>query len=214
MTKKVFWDDPYLRALHTRVSSVSGQLITVAETIFYPFSGGQESDSGSIGGCEVLEAEISGRDIFYKLPRDHDLKPGAPVEIKIDWDRRYALMRLHFAAELILELVYGNCPGIEKTGAHISETKARLDFLWPENISALFPDLMALAEQLICENRDITSAFSDAGEEKRYWEIEGFARIPCCGTHLRRTGEIGPLVLKRNNIGKGKERIEITLAET
>ena len=43
----------------------------------------------------------------------------------------------------------------------------------------------------------------------RYWEIEGFARVPCGGTHLKRTGEVGNIALKRKNIGKGKERIEV-----
>jgi Ser-tRNA(Ala) deacylase AlaX len=61
------------------------------------------------------------------------------------------------------------------------------------------------------ENRDIVSAFSDEENEQRYWEIVGFARMPCGGTHLRRTGEVGELELKRKNIGKGKERIEIYL---
>ncbi|HOG04600.1 MAG TPA: alanyl-tRNA editing protein, partial [Accumulibacter sp.] len=38
-----------------------------------------------------------------------------------------------------------------------------------------------------------------------------FARVPCGGTHVRRTGEIGSIRLKRNNIGRGKERVEILL---
>ena len=42
-----------------------------------------------------------------------------------------------------------------------------------------------------------------------YWEIDGFARVSCGGTHIRHTGEIGQLTLKRKNIGKGKERIEV-----
>ena len=57
----------------------------------------------------------------------------------------------------------------------------------------------------------ITSAFSDESNEIRYWEIEGFAKIPCGGTHIKRTSEIGAIRLKRNNIGGGKERIEILL---
>ena len=43
--------------------------------------------------------------------------------------------------------------------------------------------------------------------------IDGFARVACGGTHIKRTGEVGPIKLKRNNIGKGKERIEIFLTE-
>ncbi|HAE50502.1 MAG TPA: alanyl-tRNA editing protein, partial [Tistrella mobilis] len=46
---------------------------------------------------------------------------------------------------------------------------------------------------------------------RRYWEVEGVARVPCGGTHLRRTGEVGAITLKRVNVGKGKERIEMRL---
>ena len=45
----------------------------------------------------------------------------------------------------------------------------------------------------------------------RSWEVEGFARVPCGGTHLKRTGEVGTIALKRKNVGGGKERVEITL---
>lgn len=53
------------------------------------------------------------------------------------------------------------------------------------------------------------SDFADKGAEQRYWEITGFAKVPCGGTHIRHTGEVGKISLKRKNIGKGKERIEI-----
>ena len=66
---------------------------------------------------------------------------------------------------------------------------------------------------MIEADREIVSAYSDACAERRFWEIDGFARVPCGGTHLRRTGEIGALTLRRKNPGKGKERIEITLRE-
>lgn len=55
----------------------------------------------------------------------------------IDWPRRYKLMRLHFAAELILEIVTQKFH-LEKVGAHIAETKARIDFISLKNISEIF----------------------------------------------------------------------------
>ena len=58
----------------------------------------------------------------------------------------------------------------------------------------------------------IRSAFSDTIAGRRYWEVDGVARVPCGGTHLRRTGEVGRVVLKRRNPGKEKERVEIQLA--
>jgi Ser-tRNA(Ala) deacylase AlaX len=206
---KLFWQDPYRTRLDTRVAGVASNDVTLAETIFYAFSGGQESDAGTIGGRPVLAARKEGRDIVYSLAEGHGLRAGDPVTVEIDWARRYKLMRLHLAAEIILELAYQNLPGIEKIGAHIAADKARIDFAWSENIAKLFPQMQEKAGALIAADHPIISAFSDEATQRRYWEIEGFARVPCGGTHLKRTGEIGPITLKRVNIGKGKERIEI-----
>ncbi|SFG31921.1 hypothetical protein [Sporolactobacillus nakayamae] len=131
----------------------------------------------------------------------------------IDWPRRYRLMRLHFAAELVLEHVYQFFHHPEKIGANINEDKARIDFYWEGSIATIFPELTQRVNQMITEDLPIISAFSDEQNQRRYWRIEGFAQVPCGGTHLRRTGEIGPIYLKRRNLGKGKERIEIFLQE-
>jgi Ser-tRNA(Ala) deacylase AlaX len=209
MTKKVFWEDPYLTTLETVVESAVDNWITVRETIFYALSGGQESDTGTIAGYPVLEARKSGLDIQYVLSEGHELKPGDSVRVEIDWDRRYRLMRLHFAAELILELVYRELHNVEKIGAHIAPDKARIDFHWPGNISVLFPKLTSQAQFLVDQNMEIISAYSDESSQRRYWELSGFARVPCGGTHLKRTGEVGNIALKRKNVGKNKERIEV-----
>ncbi len=211
MTRKVFWDDPYQTRLQTHLTSIGGPTVTAAETIFYAFAGGQESDAGTIAGRQVREARKVAEEIFYTLDDASGLSLGQPVDIHIDWARRYRLMRLHFAAELILELAYQNLAPITKIGAHIAPDKSRIDFEWPQNIAPAFPMLLAKAHALIDADLPIVSAFSDEAQERRYWQIAGFARVPCGGTHLRRTGEVGALELRRKNIGKGKERVEIFL---
>lgn len=213
MTEKLFWKDPYLTGLETRVARVDGAEVTLAGTIFYALSGGQESDQGTIGGRPVLEARKDGRDIVYRLAEGHGLGVGEAVRVEIDWSRRYRLMRLHLAAEIVLELAYRELAPIEKIGAHIAPDKARIDFAWDRNIATAFPMLKEKANALVAADHPIRSAYSDEARQRRYWEIEGFARVPCGGTHLRRTGEIGPIALKRRNIGKGKERIEIYVAD-
>jgi Ser-tRNA(Ala) deacylase AlaX len=212
MVRKVFWDDPYLTRLDTHVASVSGGDMTVAETILYAFSGGQESDTGTIGGFPVLQARKEGREIVYTLEEGHGLQAGDAVTLLLDWERRYKLMRLHFAAEIVLELCYQHLPGIEKIGAHIAAEKSRIDFLWGDNIGKSLPILHEKTAGVISADHPITSAFTDEANERRCWEIGGFARVACGGTHLRCTGEVGAIRLKRDNIGKGKERIEIFLA--
>lgn len=98
--------------------------------------------------------------------------------MRIDWDRRYRLMRLHFAAELVLELLYRKCPGIEKIGAHIAAEKARIDFNWTQSVALLLPAVTEEVMALIQADLPIKSAFSDVEQQRRYWEIEGFARVP------------------------------------
>jgi len=213
VTERVFWDDPYLTTLDARVVAVAGSDVTLDRTILFAFSGGQESDRGAIGGFRILEARKLGDDILYTLPEGHGLRPGDSVALELDWPRRYRLMRLHFAAELVLELVTQTLPGIAKIGAHIAEDKARIDFEWPQSVTALLPQIAAQATAIIEADRSIVSAFSDPVRGLRYWEVEGVARVPCGGTHLRTTGEVGALALKRRNVGKGKERIEILLVE-
>jgi Ser-tRNA(Ala) deacylase AlaX len=209
---KVFWQDPYLTKLAVKVTSIDGNLVTVDRTIAYAFAGGQESDHGSIGGFNIVWADKQEQEIVYQLEEGHSLKVGDEVPMEIDWERRYKLMRLHFAAELVLELVTQNYNSPTKIGAHIAQDKARVDFEWQGNISATFPLLQEQLSRLVGSNLPITSEFSDVEKEIRYWEIENFAKVLCGGTHLKSTGEVGPLALKRNNIGKGKERIEIILA--
>lgn len=209
--KKVFWENPYMTEIEAKVMSVDGNVVTLDQTIVFAFSGGQQSDSGTIDGFEIIEARKDGKEIFYTLEKNHDLKQNQKVIVKIDWAKRYKLMRLHFTAELVLELVYQNYNYPEKIGANITSEKARVDFFWKGNISEIFPELITKMNNIIYSNLDIVSAFDDEENEKRYWLIEGFAKVPCGGTHLKKTGEIGSISLKRNNLGGGKERIEIYL---
>ena len=209
MTKKIFWENPYLTELETVIETVQEELVTVRETIFYAFSGGQESDRGTIGGYSVLSAMKDGKQIYYQLPNQHAFQAGDAVHMTIDWERRYRLMRLHFAAELVLELVCHRFPEVVKVGAHIAEEKARIDFLMDQTISPFIMKLQEAAQQIVDADEEIISAFSDEINERRYWKIKAFAKVPCGGTHIKRTSEIGRIRLKRCNPGKGRERIEI-----
>ncbi len=157
----------------------------------YAFSGGQESDAGVIHGYTVHQARKEGHEIFYTIEEGHGLKVGDQVTMTVDWERRYRLMRLHFAAEVVLELAFKRLTGIEKIGAHISQDKARIDFAWHENISESFPWIGKEFSGIIEADLDIISAFSDEGNGRRYWEVKGFSKLPCGGTPLKKKGEVG-----------------------
>jgi Ser-tRNA(Ala) deacylase AlaX len=210
--QKIFWDNPYQRQLMTKVVSVNEDRLLFAETIGFSFSGGQESDMVRVNGLIVTHSEIENHLIYYTLLAGHGLFEGDVVLMEIDFVRRYKLMRLHFAAELILELVQRMHP-IEKIGAHIAEHKARIDFNYQHNISDIFDTLLLEYNQIIAKDMPIRTWFSDVKNQRRYWEIEGFSKVSCGGTHVKSTTEVGFITLKRVNIGGGKERIEIKLID-
>lgn len=208
--RKVFWDNPYQQTLTTKVTAVDGNRLLLEETIAFSFSGGQESDKAFINGLPVLHSEIDGNLIYYTLDEGHRISPHDRVIMEIDWPRRLRLMRLHFASELVLELITQKFR-LEKIGAHIAETKARIDFTYDKNISFIFEDILAEYNAILTKDELIKTGFSHATTQRRFWKIEGFAEVPCGGTHVRSTGEVGFITLKRVNTGSSKERIEISL---
>jgi len=213
VVKRLFWEDPYLEKCMAEVMNIDGSRITLDKTIFFAFSGGQASDSGSINGYPVIEAKKFEHEIFYQIDENHDLQVGQQVEVIIDWNKRYKIMRLHFAAEIVLELMTQNFNNPKKIGANITAEKARIDFEWEGNISETFPWLEKKIKEIVNSNYAIVSNFSDKAKAIRYWEIDGFAKVPCGGTHIKNTGEMGIIVLKRGKrLGANKERIEIYLS--
>ncbi len=210
--KKIFWDNTYQHELDTKVFEVNGNQLVFEETIAYSFAGGQESDKATVNNIPILDSKKEGNLIYYILPEHHGLVVGEAVHMVIDWPRRKKLMRLHFAAELILEIVTRNF-GYEKIGAHISETKSRIDFIAQESIKPHLPAILAEYDEIIKKDLSIEKGYSDIENQRRYWKIEGFAQVPCGGTHVNTTGEVGFVTLKREHPGKAIERIEIRLTD-
>jgi Ser-tRNA(Ala) deacylase AlaX len=210
--RKVFWDDPYKCRLTTKIASIDGNKILPEETIIFSFSGGQESDRAFINQIPVVNSEIESNLIYYTVQGNHSFKCNDSITMEIDWLRRYRLMRLHFAAELVLEIVTRNW-SLEKIGAHIAEDKSRIDFTVDKNISSYFDQILAEYNIIIDNNMAINTGFSNIDSQKRFWKIEGFSKVACGGTHVKSTAEVGYVSLKRKNIGKAKERIEITLVD-
>lgn len=210
--KKVFWENPYQHTLDTKIVSLNGDEVLLESTIAYSLCGGQESDKAYINELPIISSRIEGNLIFYTLPPNHGLSEGDLVTMTIDWPRRYKLMRLHFAAELVLEIVTQKYH-LEKVGAHIAETKSRIDFIYDGNISSFFDQILDEYNAIIKSDRIIQTGFSDIVTQRRFWRIEGFAEVPCGGTHVKSTGEIGFISLKRLHPGKSIERIEIRLID-
>lgn len=210
--EKTFWLNPYQHTLDATVVGIQNNEVLLDKTIAFSFSGGQESDMAFLNDVPVLSSRMDGNLIYYTVPDSSPFQVGQQVIQTIDWPRRYKLMRLHFAAELILELVTQKFH-MEKVGAHIAEHKARIDFKRDENISSIFDAILTDYNAIIDANYPIEKGYMDVATQRRFWKIEGFAQVPCGGTHVNSTQEVGYVRLKRVRPGKGVERIEIYLLE-
>jgi len=210
-TKRLFWEDPYQTQCDATVIRVEGSEVVLDQSVFYAFSGGQASDSGTINGQAVKEAKKAGEDIIYVMEEPPDFKEGDKVIIEIDWEKRYDLMKLHSASHILYFIVQEKT-GLKKIiGSNVTVDKGRLDYEYPEVISPILPDVEVKANELFNQEAEISIYPDPQDPTKRWWEGLSW-KVPCGGTHVRSTKEIGNVRLKRKNIGKGKERIEIYLA--
>ena len=95
-------------------------------------------------------------------------------------------------------------------GSNVTEAKGRLDYEHPETISDMLPGIEAKSNEMFNKDSELKVYPDPADPGKRWWEGLTW-KVPCGGTHVRSTKEIGNIKLKRKNIGSGKERIEIYL---
>ncbi|HID71729.1 MAG TPA: alanyl-tRNA editing protein [Thermoplasmata archaeon] len=207
-TKKLFREEPYKRRCEAVVTSLKGKEITLDQTIFFAFAGGQASDRGTIGGIPVKESKVVGDEIVYQLETEPPFKEGDKVTICLDYKRREKLMRLHSATHLVYFIFNEMVGNPELIGSNVSEEKGRLDYHYPENIAPLLIEIEKKVNTII-EQDWVIKTYPDEKKRDKWWWVCGKWKCPCGGTHVSSTKEIGEVRLKRRNIGAGKERIEI-----
>ncbi len=211
MAEKLFREKPYLSSCEASITSINNGEVTLDRTVFFAFSGGQQSDSGTIGGFKVEDARAQGKEIYYKLGGNPHFSVGDKVQVKIDMEKRLRIMRLHSAAHIAFFL-FANHTKIDKLiGSNVTEEKSRVDFEHDGSISEKLITTQQEMDELIRRNVPIQAYPDEKNQDKWWWECESM-RAPCGGTHVKSTGELGKIILKRKNIGFGKERIEITIA--
>lgn len=203
-----FYKDPYKKEMETTVTRVEGNACQLNDTLFYPTGGGQPHDRGTLSGKKVI-------DVFEKEGIVHVLEeapfpPGETVACVLDWDFRHKIMRMHSALHLLYNIA-GELFGITATaGSNVEYEKSRVDLVYDSIFDD--PKRAQLREQfavIVDADRPITIHWEGP---KRLVEIEGYEPLPCGGLHTKSTKEIGYLTdLKRKNVGKGKERLEVFL---
>jgi len=238
MTKALFREDSYLQSVDATVVHVtdSGGFITDS-TIFYATGGGQPGDTGraTLPDGAIIPITTAGYEDQSKTRIVHvpgtdapTLMPGEVVRLDLDWDGRHSRMRMHTALHLLsVVLPY------PVTGGSIGDTDGRLDFDIPEpnlDLEAIEASLQAhVSADHLVTSEWITDAELDAnpgliktmsvqpprgsGHIRLVRIASGATTIdlqPCGGTHVRSTGEIGPVfVTKIEKKGKQNRRVRI-----
>jgi misacylated tRNA(Ala) deacylase len=218
MTELLFRTDAYLCETTADVvaHTIEGGII-LDRSIFYPNSGGQPGDSGTItwarGEINIATTVKGEGDQIVLVPAEPRTLPpiGATVDTTLDWDRRFAHMRMHSALHLLsVALPFG------VTGGSVGAGRGRLDFdmeAAPENrneieeaLNAFVSADMRISDEWITEGelaqnpKMIKTLAVQPPRGSGYIRLvrigDGIETIdlqPCGGTHVLRTGEIGTL---------------------
>lgn len=204
-TEKLYYQDPYLTTFTAKVLTCepakTGFLVTLDRTAFYPEGGGQPADHGTLGAAAVTDVHEKDGVIFHTC--DAPVETGAAVEGSIDWPRRFDHMQQH-SGEHILSGLLCSLYDCDNVGFHLGADTVTIDYnrelTWEQVLEA-----ERRANETIWADTpvEITFPSPEALEQLHYRskkELTGQVRIvtfpgadccACCGTHVRRAGEVG-----------------------
>ena len=233
-TRTLFRDDAYLRRCEATVLSVGEEGIVLNQTVFYPLGGGQPGDTGRLllgdgRAIDILDTRHGEGGVVCHRPAPGEwaLAGGEPVVAELDWERRYAHMRMHTCLHLL-----GSVLRFGVTGGNIAATRSRLDFDMEETVDKAA--VTAALNALIAADHEVGSFWITEPEldarpdlirtlsvrpprgvgRIRLLEIPAIDLQPCGGTHVGRTAEIGPVsVTKVEKKGRRNRRVYVSFAE-
>lgn len=217
MTDRLYYQDSYLTEFRARVVAVSPdrRRVYLDRTAFYPTSGGQPFDTGELGGVKVIEVIDEGDRIAHVVAGP---LTQTDVDGRIDLARRFDHMQQH-TGQHVLSAVVLEMFDAPTVSFHLGAETCTIDVS-----RALEPAQLRQAErranQIVFENRPVSISFRQSSEDlglRKPTEREGQVRIisiqeldrsACGGTHVRATGEIGPILLRKLDRIRGNLRIE------
>jgi len=215
---RLYYQDAYLRQFSARVvdRSAEGCRLRLDRTAFYPTSGGQPHDKGTIAGAAVLDVIEEGDEVVH-VTAEPVLE--TEVECSIDWERRFDHMQQHTGQHLLSAVLHGMF-GWNTVGFHLGAAASTIDLDTGQASAEQLRAAELRANELVFENRPVTISFESAAEAQglrkasdregllRIVTIEGLDRSACGGTHVRTTAEIGPVLIRKCERVRSNVRLE------
>lgn len=204
-TRKLYYEDSHMQTFSARVldcrEATGGWKIILDATAFYPEGGGQDCDLGVLGGRKVLDVREAGAAVVHLC--DGPLNAGETVQGTIDWTRRFDLMQQHSGEHMVSGIIH-SMYGYQNMGFHIGSDLVTVDVAGPVPVEAL-QEIEDRTNAAIWENKAVKAWYPDAEElpaipyrfkkalegPVRIVEFPGTDICACCGTHVKRTGEVG-----------------------
>jgi alanyl-tRNA synthetase len=220
MTERLYFSDSYCATFEARVvqhlTLNDAPAVVLDRTAFYPTSGGQPHDTGTLNGVPVVDVVEREEDqavvhVLSPTEPEYDLRPGDQVQGKVDWTRRFDHMQQH-TGQHVLSQAFVQIVEADTVGFHLSDDYSTIDL----NTNALSEETIAQAEatanQIIFDDRPVLARFLEpdavaglplrkrppAKETIRIVQVESFDWSACGGTHVARTGEIGLIKVVRS----------------
>jgi alanyl-tRNA synthetase len=227
MTDRLYYRDPYLRTFDATVEKVEprGDRWSVAldRTAFYPTTGGQPFDTGTLAGMrvvDVVDEEDGTIGHLVDATSDRNLTAGAVVHGEIDWPRRFDHMQQHTGQHVLSAAILSVCRA-RTVSFHLGAAVSTIDLdreLSPAEIAAAETE----ANRVVWEDRPVTIRFVSAEEAAalplrkeparggtlRLIDVEGFDLSACGGTHVARSGAIGIIAVASWERFRGGQRLE------
>jgi alanyl-tRNA synthetase len=219
-TRRLYYDDAYEKEFEARVvycevlppdlrAGITGTVwgLMLDRTAFYPTSGGQPNDLGKIGDANVLDVRDEGEEILHLVDR----KPSHPdVNCCIHWPRRFDHMQQHTGQHL-LSAMFQERFGLPTVSFHLGAEICTIDLRGPEPTEKILEGAERAANQVVFEDRPVNVRYGTADQLSRLGvrkevdregilraiEIEAADLQPCGGTHVKSTGQIGVMLVRR-----------------
>jgi len=218
--EKLYLTDSTLLEFEAEVVATGPRGVALSRTAFYPESGGQPWDTGTLGGFRVVEVVEDAGTVWHRL-EGGTLAAGAKVRGAVDRDRRLDHMRQHSGQHVFSEAFVraANAPTVS---FHLGVASCTIDLDVPHLGASAIAKAEDLANETVLADREVRVFFPKPEEVPalrlrkppptvealRIVEVAGFDVSACGGTHVARSGEIGPIKAISTEKTKGRVRVE------